>query len=291
MALSAAIDWSTKYSAMYDWVAGASGWTTRWADQDAPRPDYPYMLLDITGDRREGGIPEVTRSVDLTRARDVKVTPTAANNTLYEVVINGTTFGYTSDADATVGEITAGLASAIAGGSEPVTATDNGTDLDIEGDGETLNPATPQLFTITTTGPLTWANNDAGNEVMVTVTEQIEFTLNVQAFVSNTRTDNAANDPGRNAWNMLTTIRASLGLPSVQAALRAVDIAVIEELPITDLSEEVEDTILSRASADVRLRTRSSLVEYQGYITDVSGTGTLDGFKDSPITDTYAVDT
>jgi len=287
MVLAAAIDWPTKYKAIYDWVSGASGWATRWADQDAPRPDYPYLLLDVISDSKEGGLDEVTRSVDLTRARDVKLTPTAANATLYRVTINGTAFDYTSDADATVAEITAGLVAAITGGTEPVTATDNGTDLDVTG---TLADGVAGLFNIETSGPLTRANNDAGNELQVRATGSTMFTLNIQAFERNTRTDYAATDPGRNAYNMLTTLRASLGLPSVQAGLRAADISVIQEEGITDLSEAVEDTILSRATLDIRMRTLSVLIEYAGFIAEVSGSSLFLGSADSPITDTFAVD-
>ena len=290
MTLSAAIDWATIYSALYDWVNGVLGWTTVWADQPAPRPEFPYVTLDVIADSKEGGLDEVSRSVDLTRARFIRVTPTAANSTLYRVTINGTNYDYTSDADATVAEITAGLTSAINGGVEPVAATDNGTDLDIAGDDETANPGTPGLFTVTVTGPLAWANNDAGNEVAIRVTGSTEFTLNVQAFQRNTDTDYAATDPARNAYAQLTTLRASLGLPSVQAALRAVNVAVIEEQAITDLSEEVEDTFLSRASLDIRMRTLSELTEYQGFIAQVSGASTYAGSNDSPISDSYTVD-
>ena len=48
-----------------------------------------------------------------------------ADNTQYDVTINGTPFSFTSDADATAIEIGAGLVGEINGGSEPVTATDN----------------------------------------------------------------------------------------------------------------------------------------------------------------------
>lgn len=290
MVLEAAIDWASIYSALYGWAYNAIGWSTVWADQPVPRPDYPYLLLDVISDTKEGGIDEVTRSIDLTRARFIRVTPTAANNTLYRVTINGTAHDYTSDADATVAEIASGLASAINGGAEPVAATDNGTDVDIAGDDEAANPGTPGLFTVAVTGPLTWANNDAGNEVAIRTSGSTAFTLNVQAFARNTPTDYQATDPGRNAYAQLTTLRASLGLPSVQGTLRAAGIAVIQELPITDLNEVVEDTLISRATLDVRMRTLHSLTEYIGYIQQVSGTGVYEGSKDSPISDSYAVD-
>lgn len=53
----------------------------------------------------------------------VTFTPTVANNTAYTVVINGTTFSFTSDASALATEIVTGLTSAINAGSEPVTAS------------------------------------------------------------------------------------------------------------------------------------------------------------------------
>lgn len=290
MPLAAAIDWSAVYTALYNWVYGAIGWTTVWADQPAPRPDFPYLVLDVISDRKEGGLDEVSRTVDTTRARDIKVTPTAADSTLYRVSINGTDHDYTSDADATVAEITSGLLAAIAGGAEPVTATDNGTDLDVVGDDEAGNPGTPGLFTVEVAGPLAWANNDAGNEIALRVSGSTEFTLNLQGFARNTSTDYQATDPSRNAYAQLTTLRASLGLPSVQAALRAADIAVIEETGITDLSEQTGDTFLGRASMDVRMRTLSSLTEYIGFIQQVSGESTFSGSRDSPIIDGFSVD-
>ena len=61
----------------------------------------------------------------------INLAPVVANDTLYRVTINGVDFDFTSDATATADEITAGLALAINGGSEPVTATDNVGDLDL----------------------------------------------------------------------------------------------------------------------------------------------------------------
>jgi len=290
MVLSSALNWAEKYSALYAWAYGATGWTTRWADQNAPRPDYPYLVLDVISDVGLGGVPEVSTSIDLTRARDIRVTPVAANSTLYRVTINGTDFDYTSDADATVAEICAGLSAAISAGSEPVTATDNATSVDIVGDDETGNPGTPGLFNVTAAGPLNWANNDAGNEVAVRTSRLVEFMLNVQGYHANTATDYAATDPNRNAYHTLSTLRASLGLPSVQAALRDADIAVVEETSIQDLSEVVEEGFISRASMDVRLRTVSALTEYTGYIAEVSGESVYDD-AGTPITDAYSVTT
>jgi hypothetical protein len=35
-------------NAVHTWFANATGLTTIWADQSAPRPDYPYAALNIT---------------------------------------------------------------------------------------------------------------------------------------------------------------------------------------------------------------------------------------------------
>jgi len=291
MVLAQPIPWGDIYAALYSWAYGATGITTVWADQDEARPDYPYILLDVLAMPREGGVEEVTRSIDLTRARDIKITPVAQNSTRYTVTLNGTAFVYDSDADATVAEITAGLKAAIDAGSEPVSTTDNVTDLDVQGDFETVNPTIRQLFTVVVTDDydgdqMTWANNDIGNEVAITAVGRREFTLNVQAFDRNTRTDNRGSDPDRNAFNTLSILQASLGLPTVQAQLRAVDIAIIEELAIQDISERVEDAMENRATMDVRMRTISQLTEYLGYVDTVTGTGTYNA-GDETITEPY----
>lgn len=66
--------------------------------------------------------------------RDVKLTPKTPllASTPYDIVINGETMAYTSDATPTAAEITLGITGAVNGGGENVLATDNSTDLDIE---------------------------------------------------------------------------------------------------------------------------------------------------------------
>lgn len=64
----------------------------------------------------------------------VKLTPIPKDSTQYDVTINGTVFSFVSDASATIAEIVTGLEVAINAGSEPVTATDNATDLQLDAD-------------------------------------------------------------------------------------------------------------------------------------------------------------
>jgi hypothetical protein len=89
--------------------------------------------------------PKVSRIVvgkrSLLPLKTLTITPIAKNDTAYTITIGGVgptstspveVFTFTSDATATVAEITAGLVLAINGGTQKVLATDNTTDITIE---------------------------------------------------------------------------------------------------------------------------------------------------------------
>ena len=85
-----------------------------------------------------GQSPRPNKLIIGTKLGSVNFTPVATNNTLYEIVINGITIDFTSDIDATVAEITAGLVAAIdaEGTIGPLTdTTDNTTDFDVNSSG------------------------------------------------------------------------------------------------------------------------------------------------------------
>jgi hypothetical protein len=103
-------------------TAGFSATGTTVAAATAFFAQSPKVASVIVGRRTN----VVTQTIDLT--------PIAFNSTLYTVTINGTAFTFTSDATATVAEITLGLVTAINLGTEPVTATDNTTDLELAAD-------------------------------------------------------------------------------------------------------------------------------------------------------------
>lgn len=83
------------------------------------------------------------------------ITPVAQDDTDYIVTINGVDFTHPSGTGATVSSITAGLETLINAGSEPVTATDNTTDVslaaDVAGDTYSLKVSNPNLLQIATT--------------------------------------------------------------------------------------------------------------------------------------------
>lgn len=47
MSVDSPISMETFEDAVHTWCSGATGLQTIWADQSAPRPPYPYALLDI----------------------------------------------------------------------------------------------------------------------------------------------------------------------------------------------------------------------------------------------------
>lgn len=100
-----------------------------------------------------------------TSRQNQTVTPSAANSTAYTLSITSggvtTNYTYTSDADATVAEITAGLTALINAGTQPVTATDNTTSMSLVADYYTSEYG----FTVTSTGAgtLTIASVQAQN--------------------------------------------------------------------------------------------------------------------------------
>lgn len=106
-----------------------------------------------------------------------------------------------------------------------------------------------------------------GQELELEATSMVEFTLSVSAH---TDADNGANDPMENAVSLVGKARASLGLVSVQRNFQDnLGLAIVEPLPVVDSSLVVNDEWLSRATFDVRLRTRSSITERTGYIDKV----------------------
>ncbi len=112
------------------------------------------------------------------------------NETTYEVEINNITYSFTSDADATEDEITAGLTAAInnnANGWVPVTATDNvdGTidlDSDYEGNAFVAIAITSSLLSISEDTP------NSGDQQSV-IQEVVDFsedeqTISTDVFIS-----------------------------------------------------------------------------------------------------------
>ncbi len=265
MAVSLPIDFRVAEDAIHGWFAGAVELTTIWRNQNAPQPAYPFAsLYVIAGPLKPGGQDEIRESSD-TKVSDVKITPVAANATTYTVRVNTTDFAFLSDASATVAEITAGLASAINLGAEPVTATDNGTDLDVVHD-------TAGIFDLVLSDDgggddlLSYVNNDLGHEALQIVAGLREMTVSCQVHVG--KEDVA--DPENHSRALMTAAQASLGLPSVLQGLRTAGLSVIDEGPVLTLDELVEDARISRAGMDVRFGLASNLEERTGLLETVA---------------------
>lgn len=103
-----------------------------------------------------------------------------------------------------------------------------------------------------------------GQEIGIEVAGLRELTLSCQIHV---RQLDAT--PSSHARDLMTRAQSSLGLPSVIAALAVAGLSVIEEGPVQNVSEVVEDTWISRAMMDVRFGLAASVEERTGYIKDV----------------------
>lgn len=255
------IAWGTVEDAIVAWFVGATGLTTIWRHQSAPQPAHPFASLLLTGPRKIGGQDEQRYTTDYPiNALDVKITPLAQNTTEYTITINGTAFVFTSDASATVAEITAGFVALINAGAEPVTATDHTTYLDLVGDGGAL--FTLALSDDYDDAQLSYANNDVGHEVGIEIAGMREITVSCQAYVD--RPDSL--DPAKHALHLMTMAQSSLGLPATLATLSVAGLAVVDEGEVIDISEVIGDAYVSRANMDVRFGLAASVEERSGYI-------------------------
>lgn len=105
-----------------------------------------------------------------------------------------------------------------------------------------------------------------GEEIEFTATSQCEFTLSASVYM-----DAAAGggNPTTGAFKLASKLQASLGLKTIQESLSTAGLAIIQSLPVLDLSEVVNAEFLDRAVFEVRLRVASEMTEKTGYIADV----------------------
>lgn len=106
----------------------------------------------------------------------------------------------------------------------------------------------------------------AGQEIGLETVGVREFTLSVNAFVDE---KTGSNDPNCDAMAILGLLQVSLGQLSIKEKLCLAGMSVIEELSVVDLSQVVNDEMISRAAMDVRFRAAFSCVERTGYIDTV----------------------
>jgi len=74
--------------------------------------------------------------------------------------------------------------------------------------------------------------------------------------------------PANHPRNLMSRAQSSLGMESFLSGLRVAGLSVIEEGPVQNVSEVVEDTWITRAMMDVRFGLAASVEERVGYIKD-----------------------
>ncbi len=261
MPFVAPFDFAAGRKTIIDWFVAATGITVIWRDQSAPAPALPFAsLLIIAGPTGVGGRDEQRTSTDLTVVQDVKITPLAQNSTKYTVTINGADFDFTSDASATVAEITAGLKAAIDGGSEAVSTVDNGTDLDVtSSDGNTFTLVLTDDFD---GAQLSFENNDAGHEVLSEVVGLRTMTVSCQVYTEQID----RRDPTKDSLALAMSAQSALGLPSEIDRFRTAGLALVNEGTVTNIDEVIGDAFEGRSAFDVIFGLASNLAERSGFI-------------------------
>jgi len=154
-----------------------------------------------------------------------------------------------------------------------VTATDNGTDLDIVGDGGVKFAL--ELTDDYDGDQMSFANNDLGHEVEIEASGLREMTVSCQTYVE--KPD--SRDPTKNAKHLMSLAQSALGLPSVLASLRAAGVSVIDEGTVQNIDALLEDAYESRCNMDVRFGLASNVAEYLGYIETVEISSTSLGLN------------
>jgi hypothetical protein len=212
---------------------------------------------------------------DLTRVVDIRITPSASNNTTYTVTLNSTDYTYLSDASATVAEITAGLTAAIP--SATYTVTDNNTSLDVT----RIDAArfTVVLDDDDTGSLMTFANLDTGNEVEINVGGVRNATLSINVFCKD-------DGPAAGARRYMSAIEASAQMDVEIEARKAAGWGWLGNSAPQDLNELAGVGFRSRQQMDVFVNLPSNLIDYRGYIKTVKISSTDLGWTDLEFGDT-----
>jgi hypothetical protein len=256
------IDLSPIETALVNWLAPAfvpSASQVVFANQNLEQPAFPYASILLIGSARIGGRDDRVDTTVLTRAKNPRITPTAADNATYTVTIGTTGYSYTSGSGATAASITAGLAAALA--SSGLTITDNHGTLDLLGS---------SVFLLVVTDNLTWENLDAGHEMVETTKAHRRLTLQITFHLDeNTMVAGAA-------YPMALSAEASLSQQRVIDQLLADGLAVVKTEGVRDMSHVVGGSQwVNRAQLDVVFNTLFELTDDSGYIAEVSGTGSI----------------
>jgi hypothetical protein len=105
------------------------------------------------------------------------------------------------------------------------------------------------------------AGEAAGQEIGLETGGPREITVSCQIYALR-----ASVTPSTSPRDYMTRAQSALGMWTYLTALRAGGLAVVEILPVQDVSERVEDTWGARAVMDVRFRLAASVTERTGYI-------------------------
>lgn len=123
--------------------------------------------------------------------------------------------------------------------------------------------------------------NPNGSEITYTATSEKDALITIQAFAENTVTFPNGNPPalpntsGLTAMALLSACQTALGLDGVRYALNQAGVGVYDEGHIRQVNAVIETYFEGRAVLEIRCYLVDQATESDGYINEVTGTGTL----------------
>jgi len=260
------IDWGTVEAALYSWLSGIVP-NVIFEDQRIPSPSYPYCSVLLLASSRKGGKDNQIITTDLTRAKNILVTPTVQDLTLYSINIGANTANYTSGIHATAAQITAGLAAQMA--RWPQTVVDNVG---------TLTVSASSVFNILVTANLSWANNDFGHENVATTTGTRKVTYQL-TFHNNEANMRAATTEAGSVSGMAFAEAAvsSLSQQATIDLLWGAGIGIVAEQGAHKMDMVINGEWVSRGIVDIQFNIGTLTTGDNGYIATAPAGGTVDG--------------
>lgn len=263
------IVWTDIEAGLAAWL-GAIVTNVVFEGQRIPLQTYPYVSVSLLTSARKAGRDDLVQTVDLTRAKYIRVTPAVADNYLFEIGINSTIFSYRSGDNATESQITAGLKAAITAAG--ISTTDNHGTLDV---------SSSSVFFVLTDSRLSWANLDNGHELVTVAkgTRKVVYQLNFHNSEANLRAD--ANAAG---MALAEAAVSSLSKQSVIDQLWAAGLGIVNNEAVKKTDVVLNGEWVSRGTVEVSFNIATTSTEDNGYIDTATLNGNIDAVAISPVT-------
>jgi hypothetical protein len=237
-------------------IAGNTVTNVIWVHPNIPRPNRPYIALDLVGEESTGAFDDemVPRLAPTSVTVEVL---TAVEGKSYKVVVNSIHYEYVAENGDTTTTIATELTSLINDGEKNITAASVGAVI-------TLTPIyTGAIVEVYGVPEASFDINEIGEIYVWDFDGDRSFTFSVDVF-----SDDAMVDTG--AISIATKIRKGLELQSIHDALELNGVAILgKPSPIRDLSAVFSTAFESRAQFDFVINTFTFQSEAGKYIENI----------------------